>query len=156
MQHIPEHDPLQDAPLLRSIRREDPFRVPDGFFERFPHLVQERINQQPPELFGRFRIALVRRSMTFASVVLVIGVVAWLVARSPDMQPTTKDLVHRTEFDIAPEELFLVGDGDISLLEDLDPSAELLSEVGTGLSDDELVAYLEQDDLPVELLIEEL
>jgi hypothetical protein len=30
----------QAAPRLANIRKEDPFRVPDGFFERFPHRVQ--------------------------------------------------------------------------------------------------------------------
>jgi hypothetical protein len=40
------HDELKDAPLLKSISRENPFRVPDGYFDSFPTLISEKIAAQ--------------------------------------------------------------------------------------------------------------
>ncbi|MCB0770867.1 MAG: hypothetical protein KDC00_10735, partial [Flavobacteriales bacterium] len=39
-----EHqDELKDTPILRASSRRDAFEVPEAFFDRFPHTVQERI-----------------------------------------------------------------------------------------------------------------
>jgi hypothetical protein len=40
---IHDDNELRNAPTLRSIPQVDPFVVPDGFFDRFPQLVQQRI-----------------------------------------------------------------------------------------------------------------
>jgi hypothetical protein len=39
-------DELKDAPLLKSISRENPFKVPDGYFDSFPTLISEKIAAQ--------------------------------------------------------------------------------------------------------------
>ena len=39
-------DELKDAPLLKSISRENPFKVPDGYFDSFPTIISEKIAAQ--------------------------------------------------------------------------------------------------------------
>lgn len=36
-------DELKDAPLLKKMSRENPFKVPDGYFDSFPTLISEKI-----------------------------------------------------------------------------------------------------------------
>lgn len=44
MQDINEHNELERmAPTLHALPKEDPFVVPNGFFERFPHEVQAQL-----------------------------------------------------------------------------------------------------------------
>ena len=44
MERSDEMDELKHlAPTLHGLKRTDPFTVPDGFFERFPHQVQAAI-----------------------------------------------------------------------------------------------------------------
>ncbi|MEO5572101.1 MAG: hypothetical protein ABIT08_12345 [Bacteroidia bacterium] len=39
-------DELKDAPLLKSMSRENPFKVPDGYFDSFPTIISEKIAAQ--------------------------------------------------------------------------------------------------------------
>jgi len=39
-------DELKDAPLLKSISRENSVKVPDGYFDSFPTLISEKIADQ--------------------------------------------------------------------------------------------------------------
>ncbi|HKR07260.1 MAG TPA: hypothetical protein VJY62_21680 [Bacteroidia bacterium] len=39
-------DELKDSPLLKNMSRENPFKVPDGYFESFPTIITERITSQ--------------------------------------------------------------------------------------------------------------
>jgi|SRR6185436_4161051 len=39
-------DELKDAPLLKNMNRENPFKVPEGYFDSFPSIVSERIASQ--------------------------------------------------------------------------------------------------------------
>lgn len=39
-------DELKDSPLLKSMNRENPFKVPDGYFDSFPTIISERIAVQ--------------------------------------------------------------------------------------------------------------
>jgi Spy/CpxP family protein refolding chaperone len=54
MHTIPEPDPLDEAPLLRSVPRVDPFEVPEGFFDRFPAVMASRVAAGRPG--GRVRL----------------------------------------------------------------------------------------------------
>ncbi len=42
------NDELKDAPMLKSIRRENPFRVPEEYFETLADKISERIIRQKP------------------------------------------------------------------------------------------------------------
>ena len=39
-------DELKDAPLLKNMSRENPFKAPEGYFDSFPTLISERIASQ--------------------------------------------------------------------------------------------------------------
>ena len=39
-------DELKDAPLLKSMSRENSFKVPDGYFDSFPTLISEKVTVQ--------------------------------------------------------------------------------------------------------------
>ncbi|MEP7168810.1 MAG: hypothetical protein ABI855_05520 [Bacteroidota bacterium] len=36
-------DELKDSPILKKMSRENPFKVPDGYFDSFPTIISERI-----------------------------------------------------------------------------------------------------------------
>lgn len=38
---------LNDSPMLKSMSREHPFNVPEGYFDSFPALISEKIAAQP-------------------------------------------------------------------------------------------------------------
>lgn len=39
-------DELKDAPFLKNMSRENPFKVPDGYFDSFPTIISEKIAAQ--------------------------------------------------------------------------------------------------------------
>lgn len=50
-------DELKDFPLLNTISRENPFKVPDGYFDSLPALIAERIAKEnsKPERIVSFK-----------------------------------------------------------------------------------------------------
>ena len=146
---IPDHnDELRDAPVLRSIPKTDPFVVPDGFFERFPHALQQRISEQrgrSPVLGGWLRPAI------GALAVLAVVVITWFLwpkstSDLPRIAMSTYEQPEHVSDDLDAEEL-------LAALSTGDP---LLAEVDLALTETELAAYVEQEELPLDLLIEEL
>ena len=139
---------LREAPVLRSIPKEDPFVVPDGFFEQFPHAVQQRITEKrerPSILSGWLRPALA------ACAVVALVVIAWVLwpkpaSELPQIAVSTYETPDHVSDELEAEELFTALSTD-------DP---LLAEVDLTLTDAELAEYIEQEELPLDLLIEEL
>lgn len=148
------NDELKEAPLLKSIPAHDPFVVPDGFFERFPHQLQDRL-REPEGFLSRVVRAISNdpvirwSSAGFAMILLVFG--ASVLLKDP---PTGDDQAFVTN--IGSEEL----DADhwneneeIWYIEDHD---QLLAYTGDDIRTEDLLHYLENEDLPLDLLSEEL
>ncbi len=154
MEHPDEHDALNEAPTLRGLSNHDPFVVPEQFFERFPHAVQQRISAESRTQRswpgGLFRVPRLR--VFFGSVALVAVVLAaWLVRPTSAPAPLAAVAVN-----IEPEEI-LHEDVDTEMLfTALDEEDGALNTLGLSADEDELLAYLENEDLPLELLIEDL
>lgn len=148
MTTLDPNDERREGPVLRSIPRTDPFVVPEGFFERFPHAVQQRITEKRERasmLGGWLRPAI------GACAVLAAMVIAWVLwpkpaSELPQLAVSTYETPDHVSDELEAEEL-------LTALSTDDP---LLAEVDLTLTDAELAAYIEQEELPLELLIEEL
>ncbi len=145
-------DDLKDAPLLRSIPQHDPFVVPDGFFDRFPQTVQARIAAQQPTSWSDRLVAMLRPRV-WVGAVAVLAIVATTWSLWPTGTPSATS-AHGVA--IEPEELLSTDVDDELLFAALASDEPLLDAVDLPLSDTELEAYLENEELPLDLLIEEL
>lgn len=149
-----EQDPLEDAPLLRSIPRTDPFVVPEGFFEQFPHRVQAAVTR-PPSLRTRLSDvwAALHPAIRVAGLGLALVLVAlpFLMDRRSDIDDAIAE-VPTGKMDAVDALL----DDDEALLAALAVDEDAFSAVGQGISDEELAAFVEQQELPLEFIAEEL
>jgi hypothetical protein len=147
-------DSLSEAPLLRSIPKADPFVVPDGFFDRFPMQVQAAISAQPSgwrALLQRVREAHTAWRVSAAAIGLALAVYVVKIALTGEARPATEYASN----ELSADELLALGVRDDDLIAAL---PDLGSEPGWAgsLSEEELSAYLEQDELALDLIIEEL
>ncbi len=153
--HSTEQDPLDDAPLLRSIPRTDPFVVPEGFFESLPQQVIAR-TRRPLPVWRRALSAWQQAhpALKMAGLALVIAVSAvpfMLNDGSGTMRPNDKVAVSPGAEDV---DALLYDDHD--LLVALAMDQEAFSPVGADVPEDELIAFVEQQDLSLELIAEAL
>lgn len=152
-----DQDPLNDAPLLRSVPRTDPFEVPEGFFDRFPELVMAKVERPLPLWLRAWNTWWkAHPALRIASIALVIGAFAMPFMNmnggqgSPDVYAGLETEAVRPD---AVEALFY---DDESLMAALATDDEAFAAVGHGVSDEALAAYVDQQDLPLEQIIEEL
>ena len=145
-------DELMDAPLLRSIPQHDPFVVPDGFFDRFPQAVQERIAAQAPISWSDRLAAMLRPRVVVGSLAAIAIVATTWMLRPAAPSGSTISLGVAVE----PEEVLSNEVDDELLFAALNSNEPLLDAVDLPLSDAELEAYLENEELPLDLLMEEL
>lgn len=150
MEHTNGPDELHDAPLLSKLRGSDPFVTPEEFFERFPQEVQQRIRSHERggwTLRPKFRPAWVIGT-TVMGLLMAVSVLL--------REPTSPTLQAGEELPAMPDELVLDSWDDDQFL------AEIVSEEGTvtgvahDLDAEELAAYIEHEELPIDLILEEL
>jgi hypothetical protein len=154
MARLDEHDEMKDAPLLRSIPPHDPFVAPDGFFDRFPHMVQGRIvgSARRPEWQRSFARQAVRLAFGTA-IVAGAAALVWSLWPAPPVEQIAGTPAPSAETDV----LLLEDMDEELLLEAWDSGdAPALEEVDLPLNEEELLVYLENEDIPLDLLIEEL
>ena len=151
-----EHDELKDAPMLRSIPKVDPFVVPDGFFDRFPHQVQARVAQRTSLVE---RIGTWLRSFSWPVQLAGIATIALLIAGPLYFVLRPASITEGNgvaTIDVAPNELDPYTLDETDLYTAIDDAPALMAAVGDGFTPDEMAAYLEHEELPLDLLIEEL
>jgi hypothetical protein len=145
---------LKEAPLLKSIPAHDPFVVPDGFFERFPHQLQDRL-REPEGFLSRVVRALSNApvirwsSAGLAMMLLMFG--ASILLKDP---PKGDDQAFVVK--MGSEELDADHWNDSEVMWYTDDPNELMAYSGDDLRAEDLLHYLENEDLPLELLSEEL
>jgi hypothetical protein len=152
MQNGSHHDELDKAPILRSLRREAPFVTPPRFFDELPARVQQRILEETrprpvAAWWTRFQVP----AATMLALVLVAAIMWWPrsgTVETPDALIADMEL-HAIELDRLDLDAH-----DLMAAYGEDP--DLYSEVGHGLDSDELTAYLLNEDLSLDQLIEEL
>ena len=154
-------EPLEDkhelkhlAPTLHGLPKCDPFTVPDGFFERFPHAVQATVTAERPTpgIAWRWWIRTAIALPLVAAVGLAIRVLL------PD-----DGLIGTEAMTVTP-----LSDGELDALDDAEilaafedvETGELTTEdlgaVALQLNDNELLAYLEQENADIEDLITDI
>jgi len=91
MDHRTETDPLSEAPLLRSIPKVDPFVVPEGFFEQFPHQVQAAVaKKQAASWWSKLLPTTPAFRVAWASAAVLVAALAWF--NRPSANGTTAEL----------------------------------------------------------------
>lgn len=144
-----EQDPLDEAPLLRSLKAApDPFVVPDAFFDRFPHHVQQRLVKNEKA----FATGIWWKRLALSIGVIAVVIAVWWALLYSDRSiadPTVAELV----LDVSPQELPV----DEAIVWDVyaDADQPLFGVVQLELDENELYAYLEHENVDVELLMEE-
>ena len=135
------------APTLMGLPKRDPFAVPDGFFDRFPHAVQARVTSRPAPV-----VRWLRRSAIALPVLALLALGAWWSTRP---EPGTADLAVEVHAPASEEDLYLLAGDDLyaelALSEDLEAPAPDLE-----LSAEELALYYELNGTDVGALIDEL
>ena len=144
----------RDAPFLAGLPKVDPFVAPDGFFERFPHQVQAAITAQRPAAEPAW--AWWKRLSVALPIIALCGLAAWMLARGSaqvELPAVAVTPLTDGELDaIDDNEIFAAFDEDDAN----DMTAEDLGEVGLQLNDDELLAYLENEDADITDLITDI
>ncbi|MCB0785389.1 MAG: hypothetical protein KDC02_14435, partial [Flavobacteriales bacterium] len=143
-----EHEELERlAPTLMGLPKRDPFAVPEGFFEQFPHAVQARVITRPATT-----VWWPRRAAIALPVVALIALGTWWLYRP---EPASPDMAVEVSAPASEEDLYLLAGDDLyaelALSEDLDASMPELE-----LSAEELAFYYELDGTDVGALIDEL
>ena len=141
----------RDAPFLASLPKVDPFVVPDGFFDRFPHQVQAAITAQQTTpaaawpWWKRVSIAL--------PIIALVSLGTWMLSRpyaQVELSAATVTPLSDVELDaMDDQELLAAFDEE----EEQDIAPDDLGEVVIDLNDDELLAYLENEDTDINDLI---
>lgn len=143
---------LNEAPLLKGMPKLDPFIVPDGFFDGLPHRVQERITSRQSQKAGVWSILWSRpRPALSVLAIAVLVTVIWVYwpASGPLDEPTYS-------LTVGPGEV-LDPVADEELLYAMAASGQPLLDVPyLPLEEAELEAYIEHEEIPLDLLIEEL
>ncbi|MGV3637307.1 MAG: hypothetical protein ACO1NQ_06620 [Flavobacteriales bacterium] len=153
MKEMNDTDELRDAPLLRGLPKVDPFVVPTDFYERFPHAVQEaayrvhRDQRRRTPLLGQ-----VPPLRLFGGAAALLAVIILVIISWPTPPPPAPVMVA----DWTVDEL-LYAEVDVDLLyAGTDLEGDLMDAVELPADDQAVLAYLESEDLPLDLLIEEL
>ncbi|MEZ4738052.1 MAG: hypothetical protein R2818_01520 [Flavobacteriales bacterium] len=147
-QHI---DELKDLPVLGKMPKRNPFMAPEGFFDHFPHAVQHLIVDAPRHspwawLFTSWvpRIATV--------LLLVIGSIAWFQWPEGEQGIASAEPGEQ----VLPYELLDMEFDEDLIFATLAHDEPVMNTVDLALSEREMTAYVEYEDLSLELLIEEL
>ena len=149
-------DELNEAPLLKSIPAHDPFVVPDGFFERFPHRVQDRL-RKPQSFTARAMRAIHGTTLVrWISVGIAIMLLVFGVNHVWNTPPKANGDGHAVVVSMEPEEVDTGTWSESELLWYTEGSSEFMAYAGDNVRTEDLLHYLENEDLPLDLLSEEL
>lgn len=153
MERHDDPNELNEAPFLRGIGRHDPFVVPEGFFDRFPSQVQHHLLAHAERKVGFRWTGLFERSwprvMAGSALAAALAVLVWLAWPHPKEESTTFAALE-------PEEVLDEGLDDEILYHTILEEEDLMTTVSLPDDDAEVLAYLENEELPLDLLIEEL
>ncbi len=134
-------DMKRSAPTLFGLPKTDPFVVPEGFFDRFPHEVQGLLTARRPN--DGLRSVWKRVAMALP-VVALLGLGSWWALRPAQLPMPVYSIatapLNDGELDQLNDDELLALTEDVSPLAD---PAEAMGQVEIQLNDDELIAYLD-------------
>ncbi|WKZ67035.1 MAG: hypothetical protein QY325_03695 [Flavobacteriales bacterium] len=152
MRPLAEKDPLDEAPKLGSLHgAPTPFSVPDGFFDRFPHRVQSMAIQRQAAQRPVARLLPWGPKLALAAAAVLVAFLGGRFILSEGAQAPIPTDTYALESDGV-----MLGWDDPEVLAMVAEIPALAPRVGEGVDDDALATYLEEEDLPFEMIIEEL
>ncbi|HQV52358.1 MAG: hypothetical protein IPI00_03445 [Flavobacteriales bacterium] len=153
MQNDHSKNEFNDAPLLRSIPKQNPFVVPNGFFEQFPHQVQSHIVAAKAQGSAPAWSRLLSKPALIGSISMILmALLSWWIWKPTDQAP-----------EIAQQKI--AQEAEILVVEDLDDqdlsalfanSDNTMADVDLSMDDEVLIDYLENENLSLYFLTEEL
>lgn len=161
--NIDEFDNLEElAPGLSKIKKENPFRVPDGYFDKLPMIIQEKITKtKSVSIWEQFFLLLKQPKYSVSLAVATMAIViALFVFVKPDGQEY-QFLSDITIEDILRENPELIYSMDETLIievllaengEDIQDYYDYNIKSDTSISDDEIIDYLSDENFDTELI----
>lgn len=154
MEPLNEQDELKRiAPTLHALPKAEPFVVPEGFFDRFPHQVQAAIVARDPELSPAW--SWWKRMALALPILALLGLGVWWlgtpasistpVAFNSDNLPDDPDVME--------------GIDESELLAFIDEAHDIPADLGSvelRLDEQELLTYLESENLDLADLITDI
>jgi len=143
------------APTLSKIKRDNPFEVPEGYFENLPRLVSDRIKEHSTSHTVPIRTLVVRWTAIAASIALIAAVA--FVLNNNTAPTVNTDLALLDAEEIAEA---LVSDGAYAV--DEEDLVEMLIEEDEFYagdeesSSDDIIDYLIDNDIDLSTIINEL
>jgi hypothetical protein len=154
MDNANEHDELErQAPTLFSLPKADPFVVPTGFFDRFPHEVQALVTEER-EAPSPGWVLWKRLALAVSVIALGWGAFWWLRPTNTIEAPIAEVQLHV----ISDEALDNLDDSELQSLAEVTSAEEAIGPgtVDLQLNDDELLAYLQHENTDLNELITDL
>ena len=142
-------DELKEAPILLSARGRDPFIVPDGYFDHLPHRVRSRLGatESRSRWSSAWRPAIAVASLGANLALLIVR------ENTPYRGDHTAPLAIEGTGALAVDELLDLVDPD-DLYAELATHEATWPKPGNGFTPEELAAYLDHAELPLDLLTE--
>jgi len=140
------------SPRLSGISGEKPFKVPEHYFEDFPQRIQDRIHGDKRRVV-RLRGLHVLKPYLAAAVIVVVALIgATLIFRGhsgkgslPDLQAEISQVVERELYSISEDDILQV------MMDE-----GLWDEMAGQHRSDEIIDYLLNEDIPIDVLLDAL
>lgn len=140
------------APNLSKIKKDSPFRVPDGYFDKFADRLSEKIHQEKkPERKGKIYLIGKPYLAVAASFVgfLIIAITIFKVVETKHVSTglTKEEIIAYIKEDIYDYD-------EATIIENLKPENNITT-TKNELKDDEIIEYLKNDDVDVSTITDE-
>ncbi len=150
----------ENPEILAGSSKGNPFTVPDGYFDRLPVMINERLKEKKENHFYRivelmkfkWRLALVAAG--FVTVVLVS--LLWISNYSNDALPDISDISISDILQDNPDFFNSLEESDIIniIFANLEDEQNFINDLGfSDITDDELIEYLSNDDIETDELL---
>ncbi len=133
-------DPENDiGPLLRNLKREQPFSVPEGYFEAFPGRLDRAIQQPKP--VQKLNVRLMLAAASIAAAVVLSGTLLFRNQYHRNLEAGFHAEISRT----VDRELYSISEETI--LEAMDAGTDPASVQKAPAEEGQVIDYLLQEDL---------
>ncbi len=145
-------DELKDAPGLRGMKRENPFTVPDGYFDTLSSRIQDQINApQPKSIWEKLLLPLQRPAFAYATITIVMFICAGVYFSQKKNDVATPQVA---EINITADDIY--NSGIIYEYDEITLTELLAANINTKQSSTELEDYLIDSNTDESDLINEL
>ncbi len=152
-----ELDDLKNiVPKLSDIKKENNFSVPDGYFETFRNRLDEKIQEEDKKSIFSVFFQIIRPQLALASLMLTVVVIGYLGVKL--FIPENSSFQNQYDFaDLLEDEIYYMDEAFIleSLMDYSGETRENSNEVSDELMD-EIINYLADDEMSLELMLEDL